>query len=112
MPACPTAVPAGPASSSASASGSETALQDHERFRFQRIRERQGALRIHWGGRLSATSEAAVREAVDLAEARNICLCELCGAQGRLYRADGVLMTPSVMPRATRRSARVWKTSI
>jgi hypothetical protein len=72
------------------------ALLDHERFRFERIRERQGALRILWGGRLSAKSEAAVREAVDLAEARSTCVCELCGAEGRLYLADGVLSTRCV----------------
>ncbi|HEV7600121.1 MAG TPA: hypothetical protein VGO49_07655 [Bradyrhizobium sp.] len=72
------------------------ALLDRERFRFERIRERQGALRIYWGGRLAAASEAVVREAVDLAEARSICVCELCGAEGRLYRADAVLMSRCV----------------
>jgi hypothetical protein len=73
-----------------------TALLEREHFHFERIRERQGALRIYWGGRLTAASEAVVREAVDLAEARSICVCELCGAEGRLYRADGVLMTRCV----------------
>jgi hypothetical protein len=72
------------------------ALLEHERFRFERIRERQGALRIRWGGRLSPASEAVVREAVDLAEARSTCVCELCGAEGGLYRADGVLSTRCV----------------
>jgi hypothetical protein len=72
------------------------ALLDRERFRFERIRERQGALRIRWGGRLSPASETAVREAVDLAEARSTCVCELCGAEGRLYAADGVLSTRCV----------------
>jgi hypothetical protein len=71
-------------------------LLERERFRFERIRERQGALRIYWGGRLTAASEAVVREAVDLAEARSICVCELCGGEGRLQRADGVLMTRCV----------------
>jgi hypothetical protein len=72
------------------------ALLERERFRFERIRERQGALRIYWGGRLTAAGETVVREAVDLAEARSICVCELCGAEGRLHRADGVLMTRCV----------------
>lgn len=52
------------------------ALQENEHFRFERIRERQGALRINWDGRLTAASEAAVRSAVDVAEARSICVCE------------------------------------
>lgn len=69
------------------------ALQFGESFRFESIRASQGALRIRWGGRLSASSEAAVRAAVDLAEARSVCVCELCGGRGRLYRADGVLST-------------------
>jgi len=69
------------------------ALEDGERFRFERIRQQEGALRIAWGGRLSAASEAAVRAAIDLAEARSVCVCEICGARGRLYRADDVLAT-------------------
>lgn len=69
------------------------ALQYGESFRFESIRAHQGALRIRWGGKLSAASEAAVRAAVDLAEARSVCVCETCGARGRLYRADGVLAT-------------------
>jgi hypothetical protein len=69
------------------------ALEDRESFRFESIRSADGALRIRWAGRLSAASEAAVRSAIDLAEARSMCVCELCGARGRLYRADGVLAT-------------------
>jgi hypothetical protein len=69
-------------------------LQDRERFRFVSIRQREGALRIVWGGRLSSASEAVVREAVDLAEARSVCVCELCGSRGRLYRADDIRTTP------------------
>lgn len=67
------------------------ALQFGESFRFESIRAHQGALRIRWAGKLSAASEAAVRAAVDLAEARSVCVCETCGARGRLHRADGVL---------------------
>jgi hypothetical protein len=68
-------------------------LQDGERFRFEKIVERQGSLRIYWGGRLSAASEAAVREAIDLAEARSQCVCEHCGEPGRQYRQDGAVIT-------------------
>ncbi|MET4605368.1 hypothetical protein ABIB90_004863 [Bradyrhizobium sp. JR4.1] len=67
------------------------ALEPRESFRFESIEQSHGALRIRWGGRLSAASEAAVRAAVDLAEARSVCVCETCGARGRLYRADDVL---------------------
>jgi hypothetical protein len=53
------------------------ALNDRESFRFERIREHQGSLRIYWGGRLSASQ----------------CSCELCGAPGRLYRCDDTFLT-------------------
>lgn len=43
-------------------------LKFGERFRFESIRTRRGALLIRWGGRLSAATEAAVRAAVDLAK--------------------------------------------
>ncbi|MDI2075805.1 hypothetical protein [Bradyrhizobium sp. Mp27] len=66
-------------------------LEDGEAFRFESIASCDGALRIRWSGRLKAASEAAVRAAVDLAEARSMCVCEICGARGKLFRADGVL---------------------
>jgi hypothetical protein len=69
------------------------ALDDRESFRFERIRQHQGSLRIYWGGRLSAAGEAAVREAIDLGEAASQCFCELCGAPGRLYRCNDVFQT-------------------
>lgn len=62
-------------------------------FRFQSVREVDGAMRIVWSGRLPPRAAAAVREAVDLAEARSVCVCGVCGAPGRLYRAAGVLAT-------------------
>jgi hypothetical protein len=58
-------------------------LSERKRFSFERIRENQGSPRIHWGDRLSAASEAVVREAIDLAEARSQCFRELCGDEGR-----------------------------
>ncbi|MEW6645118.1 MAG: hypothetical protein AB1586_31770 [Pseudomonadota bacterium] len=42
-------------------------------------------------GAAACRPPAAVRAAVDLAEARSVCVCEECGARGRLYRADDVL---------------------
>jgi hypothetical protein len=71
----------------------DAVLGDRESFYFERIRSHQGALRIYWGGRLSAGGQAAVREAVDLAEAASHCYCELCGAPARLYRCEGVFLT-------------------
>lgn len=71
----------------------EAALEDRESFYFERIREHGGSLRIYWGGRLSPGGEAAVREAVDLAEAASQCFCETCGAPGRLYRCNDALAT-------------------
>jgi len=68
-------------------------LEEGETFRFESIEQRDGALRVRWGGRLSAASEAAVRTAVDLAEARSVSVCELCGARGKLFRAEDVLAT-------------------
>lgn len=69
------------------------ALEPREFFHFESIGSCDGALRIRWGGRLSAATEAAVRAAIDLAEARSLCVCELCGTRGRLFRADGTLAT-------------------
>jgi hypothetical protein len=73
--------------------GIAAALLDHESFYFEQIRERRRVLRIYWGGRLSPATEAAVREAIDLAEARSQCVCGLCSGGGRLYQCAGVLMT-------------------
>lgn len=69
------------------------AIEQGESFRFASIGQQDGALRVRWGGRLSAASEAAVRSAIDLAEARSLCVCELCGARGKLFRGEGVLAT-------------------
>lgn len=66
----------------------EDAISRPESFRFERIVERQGTLRFFWGGRLSAPAEAAVRVAIDLAEARSECVCEVCGAPGCRHRQD------------------------
>ncbi|MBR1000530.1 hypothetical protein ABIF65_007775 [Bradyrhizobium japonicum] len=71
----------------------EDALSRRETFRFERIAEFQGVLRFYWGGSLSAPSEAKVRLAIDLAEARSQCVCEICGGRGRLHRHDNSFET-------------------
>jgi hypothetical protein len=71
----------------------DAVLTERERFRFEQIKEHNGMLRVYWSGRLSARSEAHVRGAIDLAEARSQCFCDLCGAEGRLYRDGAVFAT-------------------
>lgn len=62
-------------------------------FRFTQIKEKAGTLRIYWAGRLSGSTEERIREAIDLAEARSACCCELCGHEGHLFRNEGILTT-------------------
>jgi hypothetical protein len=71
----------------------EAFLTERERFHFEQVGERNGALRVYWGGKLSAKSEAAIRGAIDLAEARSLCFCDRCGLEGRLYRDGEALAT-------------------
>lgn len=42
---------------------------------------------------MSETAKAQVEEAIDLAEARSACTCEICGREGRLYDRGGWLAT-------------------
>ncbi|WFU42842.1 hypothetical protein QA640_10500 [Bradyrhizobium sp. CB82] len=42
-------------------------------------------MRFYWHGALSPDADAKVEEAIDLAEARSACSCEVCGEPGRLY---------------------------
>jgi hypothetical protein len=69
------------------------ALSEGDRFHFQQIKEKYASLRIYWAGRLSPAAEGRVLDAINLAEARSACTCEVCGDEGRLYSAGGVLMT-------------------
>ena len=62
-------------------------------FEAQQLKEKYGTLRFYWGGRLSETAKAQVEEAIDLAEARSACTCEICGREGRLYDRGGWLAT-------------------
>jgi hypothetical protein len=62
-------------------------------LRFESVGEVDGAMRIVWSGILPPLAATAVREAVDLAEARSVCVCGVCGEPGRLHRWAGVLAT-------------------
>ncbi|WFT94400.1 hypothetical protein QA633_40130 [Bradyrhizobium barranii] len=61
-------------------------------FHATQIKEKYGSLRFYWHGSLSPEADAKVEEAVDLAEARSACTCEVCGEEGRL-RGDAWLTT-------------------
>jgi hypothetical protein len=59
-------------------------------LRIVRIKEEYGAIRFHYDAtHLSAAATQAVQEAIDLAEARSACSCEMCGEEGRLYESAG-----------------------
>jgi hypothetical protein len=60
---------------------------------FTQILEQHGALRIHWTSRseLPQEVELAIEKAVGLAEARSVCTCVHCGAEGRLFASDFLL---------------------
>jgi hypothetical protein len=62
-------------------------------FKFTQIKEKYGTARLYWEGALSPEADARVEEIIDLAEPRSACTCEVCGAEGRLHRAGGWLMT-------------------
>lgn len=62
--------------------------------RIVQIKEKYGTLRLYYEARKLPTKIlAAVREAIDLAEARSACTCEECGAEGRLYDRGGWYLT-------------------
>lgn len=68
-------------------------LSADERVEILQIKEKYGTVRVYWRGKLAEESKRRVEEAVALAEARSAATCEQCGAEGRLYRAGGVLLT-------------------
>ncbi|TCU60490.1 hypothetical protein EDE08_1213 [Bradyrhizobium sp. R2.2-H] len=61
-------------------------------FHATQIKEKYGTLRFYWEGALSPEADAKVEEAIDLAEARSACTCEVCGEPGRLH-GSGWLVT-------------------
>ena len=71
----------------------EAALAGNDTFTTLQIKEKYGTLRLYWRGCLLKEAEAKVEEAIDLAEARSACTCELCGAEGRLHSRGDWLAT-------------------
>ncbi|QAU48841.1 hypothetical protein [Bradyrhizobium guangzhouense] len=61
-------------------------------FQFTQIKEKYASIRMYWTGRLSPEASARVEKAIDLAEARSACTCDVCGEEGRL-RGDAWLAT-------------------
>jgi hypothetical protein len=59
------------------------------------IKEKFATLRIYLDRRraLSDQTNAAIDEAIELAEARSACTCETCGAEGRLFKSGGWFVT-------------------
>lgn len=70
----------------------DKALGPRETIRVAQIKEKFAGLRFYWHGKVSKDTEAAIQEAISLAEARSFCCCEECGAEGSPYRY-GMLMT-------------------
>jgi hypothetical protein len=54
-------------------------------FKGTQVKEKYATLRFYSSGALSPAAEAKVEDAIDLAEARSACTCEICGEPGRLY---------------------------
>jgi hypothetical protein len=59
------------------------------------IKEKFATLRVYLDGRkgLPDSTNAAIDEAIELAEARSACTCEQCGDPGRLFKHGGQLLT-------------------
>lgn len=57
---------------------------DGGRFKLAQVKEKFGTARIYWDGRLSPDAAAQVEEAIELAEARSACTCDVCGEAGVL----------------------------
>lgn len=63
-------------------------------FGITQIKEKLGMLRFYYYVECPAVSiKDAIRLAVDLAEARSACTCEICGEAGQLYNHDRHLTT-------------------
>jgi hypothetical protein len=57
---------------------------------FTQLLELRGMLRVHWTSesKLPQRVELSIEEAVALAEARSVCTCIDCGAEGRAFASD------------------------
>ena len=55
------------------------------RVQISQVKEKFGTLRLYYDeSGLSDSASAEIEEAVELAEARSACTCDLCGSEGRL----------------------------
>jgi hypothetical protein len=59
----------------------ETALGHNETFKFVRIGQKLGLLRIGWEGEVSDDTKARINEAIHLAAVRSCRTCEICGLE-------------------------------
>ena len=75
-------------------------------FKATQIREKVGTLRFDRDGTLSPVAASRGEAAVDLAEARAACTCEVCGEVGPLY-GNGWLTTRCMAHAEGRRPAEV-----
>jgi hypothetical protein len=70
-----------------------TAIRTHGgSFRASQVKEKYGSLRFYFDGGLPPAARELVEDAIDLAEARSACTCEICGEPGDLY-GPGWLIT-------------------
>jgi hypothetical protein len=60
---------------------------------FTQLFEQHGMLRVHWTSKseIPPRVELKIEEAIALAEARSLCTCVNCGAEGRLFANDFLL---------------------
>ena len=70
------------------------ARQRRGAVKISQVKEKFGGLRVYVQYKsLPGPVRKEVREAVEAAEDRSWCTCEICGAVGRLYDSDGTLTT-------------------
>lgn len=68
--------------------GIETALGQNETFKFVRIGQKLGLLRIAWECDVSDETKVRIREAIGLAVVRSCRTCEICGLENPARRRD------------------------
>lgn len=71
----------------------ENALLEGDEFAIDEIKSKYATLRFDWIGNVPPATARKIDEAVNLAEARSACSCEVCGDEGGLYTNGGWLTT-------------------
>jgi hypothetical protein len=77
-------------------------------FKFSQIKEKYGTLRVYWDGALAPDTDAAVEEAIALAESRSAVTCEVCGEEGRLYEGAWLTTRCAAHAGGRRPAATLW----